>query len=75
MILTEFDEEKFLKMLREEERMEGRLEILIGILRDLGEIPPEILTRAKTLDADTLKVWTKLAAKAESMAEFLEQIG
>lgn len=26
MVLTEFDEEKFLKMVREEERAEGRIE-------------------------------------------------
>ena len=46
MVLTEFDEEKFLKMMREEERAEGRaegrLETFMGILGDLGEIPPEI---------------------------------
>ncbi len=90
MVLTEFDEEKFLKMVREEERAEGhraglaeghkaglaagRTESLVGILRDLGEIPPEILERARDLDADALKHWTKLAVRAESMQEFLEQI-
>ena len=69
MVLTEFDEEKFLKMMREEERAEGhrvglaagRMESLVGILRDLGEIPPEILERARDLDVDALKHWTKLA--------------
>ena len=49
MVLTEFDEEKYLKMMREEER-------------------------AKAVDADTLKQWTKLAARAESMQEFLTQV-
>ena len=78
MVLTEFDEEKFLKMMREEERTEGRaegrLETFMGILHDLGEIPPEILERARVLDAETLKQWTKLASRAESMQKFLEQI-
>ena len=74
MVLTEFDEEKFLKMMREEERAEGRLETFMGILHDLGEIPPEILERARVLDAETLKQWIKLASRAESMQEFLGQI-
>ncbi len=90
MVLTEFDEEKFLKMVREEERAEGRaegravglaegiaagrIESLMGILRDFGEVPPEVIERARALDADTLKGWTKLASRAESMQEFLEQI-
>ena len=53
---------------------EGRLENFLSILRDLGEISLEIMERAKALDADTLKAWTKLAARADSMEEFLEQI-
>lgn len=52
----------------------GRLENLMGLLRDLGEIPPEIMERVKILDADTLKQWNRLAARADSMEEFLEQI-
>ena len=70
MVLTEFDEEKYLKMMREEERAEGRLETFVSILGDLGEIPPEIIERARDLDADTLKKWSKLAARADSMQEF-----
>ena len=78
MVLTEFDEEKFLKMMREEERAagraEGRLENFLSILGDLGEIPPEIIKHVRELDMDDLKQWTKLASRAESMQEFLEQI-
>ena len=82
MVLTEFDEEKYLKMMREEERAEGHaaglaegcLQTFLGILGDLGEIPPEIIERAKAVDADTLKQWSKLAARAESMQEFLNQV-
>ena len=98
MVLTEFDEEKYIKMMREEERAEGhaaglaegreaglaegreaglaegRLQTFLEILGDLGEIPPEIIERAKVVDADTLKQWSKLAARAESMQEFLTQV-
>ena len=106
MVLTEFDEEKYIKMMREEERAEGhaaglaegreaglaegreaglaegreaglaegRLQTFLEILGDLGEIPPEIIERAKAVDADTLKQWSKLAARAESMQEFLTQV-
>ena len=74
MVLTEFDEEKYLKMMREEERAEGRLETFVSILGDLGEIPPGIIERARDLDADTLKKWSKLAARADSMKEFLEHV-
>ena len=82
MVLTEFDEEKYLKMMREEERAEGRtegrtegrLENFLGVLRDLGEIPQGVVERARSLDADGLKAWTRLAARADSMEEFLEQI-
>ena len=74
MVLTEFDEEKYLKMMREEERAEGRLETFVSILGDLGEIPPGIIERARDLDEDTLKKWSKLAARADSMKEFLEHV-
>jgi len=74
MVLTEFDEEKYLKMMREEERAEGRLENFLDVLSDLGEIPQEVVERARSLDAGGLKAWTKLASRADSMEEFLEQI-
>jgi predicted transposase YdaD len=90
MVLTEFDEEKFLRMMREEERAEGhkeghkagleaglragRLEDLMDRLRELGEISSEFAERIKTLDTDSLKKWNRLAARAESMEAFLEQI-
>jgi len=82
MVLTEFDEEKYLKMMREEEWAEGhtaglkagRLENLTAILEDLGEIPAGILVQMKELDGESIKEWTKLAARAESMKEFLQKI-
>ena len=52
----------------------GRLENFTDLLRDLGEPSAEVLERVKTLDNNTLKTWTKLAARAESMEEFLALI-
>lgn len=95
MVLTEFDEEKYLKMMREEEWAEGHatglkeghasgleeglskgaLENLKDILLEIGEIPPEIWKRAESLDREDIRNWTKLAARADSMEEFLVQIG
>ena len=74
MVLTEFDEEKFLKMVREEERAEGRLETFLDTLSELGEVPEALKERAKKLDKDTLRAWIKIAARADSMQEFLEKI-
>jgi len=52
----------------------GRLEDLMDRLRELGEISSEFAERIKTLDTDSLKKWNRLAARAESMEAFLEQI-
>ena len=43
MVLTEFDEEKFLKMVRAEERAAGERNLLIKILSDLGPVSSSIL--------------------------------
>lgn len=56
-------------------RIKERLENLADLLHDLGEPPAEVLERAKALDKETLKTWTKFAARAERMEEFLAQIG
>ncbi len=78
MFLTEFNEEEYLEMVREEEREEGRIiermNILFNFLGKLDEIPREIQRQAETLDGDTLMQWVMLAAKADSMEEFLEKI-
>jgi len=94
MVLTEFDEEKYLEMMRAEERAEalaeghaaglkegrasgikeGLLEGFINILSDLGEIPEQVMTMVKELDADGIKQWSRLAAKSDTMVEFLQKI-
>ena len=48
--------------------------MLLDILVDLGPVSETLEARLKTLDEDALRKWTKLAAKADSMEAFLEQI-
>lgn len=74
MVLTEFDEEKFLKMVRAEERAEGERNVLIKILSKLGSVSKELQNRIQDIDDDTLVHWIMLASRAESMEGFLEQI-
>jgi hypothetical protein len=65
---------EMLDMSKAEGRAEGRIEMLLGVLADLGQIPEELQKAIMQLDADALKAWTKAAARAESMEEFLDQI-
>ena len=52
----------------------GRKNALIDILEDFGPISEELMCRLDNADEETLKRWNKLAARAESMEEFLQQI-
>ena len=54
--------------------LKGRIANFVDVLSDLGEVSPEIIERAKALDKDTLKTWTKLAAKSDTMQDFLKSI-
>ena len=68
---------------RDEGRAEGRAEGLIlgkvqdiiNLLEELGSIPDEVREKimAET-DTEKLHVWLKLAAKAESMEQFLKNM-
>ena len=89
-ILTEFDEEKYIAMMRREAWEDGyaaglaealqerifndQMFLFTDMLSDLGQIPNEIVEKAKTLDLNALKTWTLLACKAGSMKEFLDSI-
>ena len=78
-------EERFIifeEMLRDE-RAEGKaegkteavLEMLLELMNDLGEIPDELRNRiASEKDLETLKKWHRLAARSESLDEFLEKM-
>ncbi|MBQ8816828.1 MAG: hypothetical protein IJZ84_06075 [Lachnospiraceae bacterium] len=55
-------------------RKKSLVELLQEILSDWGPIPEELQAQLENGDEETLKRWTKLAARAESIQEFLEQI-
>ena len=59
---------------RERGLAEGRKSILLDTLADLGVVPDEVQARLQDIDEDTLKQWIKLAARADSMEAFLQQI-
>ena len=68
----------FEEMLRDE-RAEGKaeavLEMLLELMNDLGEIPDELRNRITSeKDLETLKKWHRLAARSESLDEFLEKM-
>ena len=52
----------------------GRIKSLFNILEDFGEVPKELQMQIENADEAMLIKWTKLAARAESMQEFLELI-
>ena len=72
-------EERFMlvqEMLRDERaegKAEGKAEAVIKLLEDLGPVSDEVREKIMTEKSlETLKKWHKLAAKAESMEEFLK---
>jgi len=68
----------FYEMLKEERsdgKLEGRIESILELLEDLGEISQELRDKIEEQeDIATLKAWTKLAAKAKSIEQFMEQM-
>lgn len=75
MVLTEYDEQSHMASEREEWREEGKAEIVLDLLGDIGEVPQEI--REKVMDQRELAVlkrWVKLAVKADSIEEFILQM-
>ncbi len=83
MILTEFDEEKYLEMVKEESFIEGREEgrieahqnTLVRILTSRFHSVPEELASTLTLaDEQSLSKWVLLAATVSDLDEFLENI-
>lgn len=77
-------EERFMileEMLREEHaegRAEGRTdesrELLLQLLEELGEVPPQLRNRIQEeKDLNVLRKWVKTAAKAESVESFIRK--
>ena len=58
-----------------EGKAEAVLEMLLELMNDLGEIPDELRNRITSeKDLETLKKWLRLAARSESLDEFLEKM-
>ena len=66
---------EMLKEERDEGRIEGRIESILELLEDLGEIPEALREKVEEQeDLDIIKSWVKLAAKVESIEQFMEQM-
>ena len=83
MSIFEYDEEAVRKALKEEAyedgemngRIEGRKEAVLDLLEELGPVPEELNRKIMAQeDGETLKKWLKLAAKAERMEAFCEEM-
>ena len=54
---------------------EGKIESILELLEDFGTVPEEIVDRLKNeTDLDKIKAWNKLAARADSIQEFVEHM-
>ena len=83
MLLTEYNEEETMEMLREEareeareeERLETKKDDILELLMDLGSIPPKLERKIREqADLKVLSHWHKLAAKAETIEEFFSKL-
>lgn len=70
-------EERFMifeEMLRDE-RAEGKAEAVLELLEELREIPEDVHNRIiNEKNLETLSRWLRLAAKAETLEEFLDKM-
>ena len=56
-------------------KIEGKAEDVLELLEDLGEIPEDLREQVMSQrDLEVLKRWHKLAAKAETVQEFMDQM-
>lgn len=61
---------------RKEGKVEGKIEDIIELLEEHGEIPDKLKERImEQKDLDTIKKWHRLAASVSGMAEFKEKAG
>lgn len=80
MSIFEYDEEAVMALIRSDEREDGRNEGLLQakqedileLLEDFGEIPESLSMKiCEETNLDTLKRWHKLAAKTDSIEQFV----
>lgn len=67
--------EEVLREERQEGRQEGLSEAVLQLLQDLGVVSDELQRKIiNEKDLETLKKWNKLAAKSESLEQFVEHM-
>ena len=60
---------------RIEGRVEGKVEEIISFLEDLSVVPAELREKIEAeKDLSVLKRWLKLAAKADSIEQFISEM-
>lgn len=76
MSIFEYNEEEEMKKIRADEYSVGKAEYVLALLEDVGEIPAGLRERILSeTDLTLLKKWHKLAAKARTVREFMDQSG
>lgn len=66
--------EELIKTERKEGKVEERIETIKELLEEVGTLPEALKEQLEgETDLNTLRVWTKIAAKAESIEQFVEK--
>lgn len=72
MSIFEYDQEAHMKLVRQEGIVAGIVESILELLAGVGNVPIELQERISSqTDLQQLKKWIKLAAKVESLEEFI----
>lgn len=79
MSIFEYDQEKHMRQEREDAwkdgLLEGKASAVISLLENLGALSEKLEQKIKSeTGPDILDKWIRLAAKAESLAEFEEEM-
>lgn len=79
MSIFEYDQGKHMRQEREDAwkdgLLEGKASAVISLLENLGALSEKLEQKIKSeTDPDILDKWIRLAAKAESLAEFEEEM-
>lgn len=71
-----YDVQATRRVSKAEGKAEGKAEAILELLAELGEIPSTLRqTILNEKDLNQLKIWLKLAAKAENLNEFKKNAG
>ena len=71
-----YDVQETRRVSKEEGKAEGKAEDILEFLSDLGTVPEELRrTIMETTDLEKLKMWLRLAAKADNLEQFREKAG